>query len=77
MRMRSPEKAEMLIGNVRGYLNDALLYLTSPPDITGAKCQIHGAIEKLNSLQDVVRHMDIAMETLQEKVNEEKNEPSR
>ena len=73
--MRSPERAEMLIGNVRGYLNDALFYLASPPDIDGAKCQIHGAIEQLNSLQDVVRHMDIAMETLQNKVREDnKNE---
>ena len=75
MRLRAPEMAEMIIGNVRGYLNDALLFLASPPDIAGAKCRIHGALEKLNDLQDEVRHMDIAMETLQEKVKEVADEP--
>lgn len=72
MRLRAYEMAEVIISDCRGCMKDALYYLASPADIEGAKRQIHYAINRLTSLEDEIRNMDIAMETLQNKINSDK-----
>lgn len=74
MRLPADEMAEIIIGDARGCMKDALYYLTSPPDISGATLQIHCAIKRLNDLEEEIRHMEIAMDTLKKKAEERKNE---
>lgn len=77
MRLPADEMAEIIISDARGCLKDALYYLASPPDVSGATCQIHCAIRRLNDLEGEIRHMEIAMDTLKAMVEKGKSNDNK